>query len=495
MALVRTRNPSRYKAASAGGGGTVDWDAKYTTAIDANNTGDTYWVTTTGSNGNSGADVDNGFADILYAVQQMSGGDELIVADGTYTDNISMRANDNTSLGGGQTIPNGVSHTQRTIIRAENPFGVIIEFNSGSTNLTAEGNPFRLETATYVWVDGFIVRMFGNYSNNSGDPSTCFWINSDNNTITRCGARKNTNTDFGGGFSLTGDDVLAQDIFGCGATRYGIQGGGGLSSTQQNSIFRRCLWRFDFDQTSDPQPHASIAYYGSSSNSNGDHEFQNCIAIDGKKHEEFSNSTDVYGGIYSTHSPTDVKYRGCIVLNNEARFAGIYLGEVGADDMDVVDCLILNDGGGADTPYAISAASSVTNQSTTNVTVGNFDGGTYSANVTTPTNDLVLPDTPDSENPLVRVAGDGCEIKDCIGTFMSRYGDTDYTVAQSDLPLWPYPYEDEIKTEMAIAMATPSGYTPASNDSDRGFCASGQNLTKYIHEFRGATLNLTSFYS
>ena len=57
------------------------------------------------------------------------------------------------------------------------------------------------------------------------------------------------------------------------------------------------------------------------------------------------------------------------------------------------------------------------------------------------------------------------------GTF---YGDTGYnTLTSTDL--WPWPNEDDIKADMAA-------------DSTRGFCASGQTLTKYIWEYLGNTI-------
>ena len=57
------------------------------------------------------------------------------------------------------------------------------------------------------------------------------------------------------------------------------------------------------------------------------------------------------------------------------------------------------------------------------------------------------------------------------GTF---YGDAGYN-ALTTTDLWPYPNEADIKTDMTA-------------DSTRGFCASGQTLTKYIWEYLGNTI-------
>ena len=208
--------------------------------------------------------------------------------------------------------------------------------------------------------------------------------------------------------------------------------------------------------------------------------------MNGRRPIEFSNATDVYGGIYNTHSPTDVITRGCGVIDVSARFGGIYLGEVGADQMETIDCLILDPGPNSVTPSGLTAASSVTNQSNSFLTIGGYGEAVNEPNVSAPTNTRLLTGSEPAFNPLLRDAGDGCEIIYAIGPFMSRYGDTDYNVPQTDLPLWPYPYEDEIKTELSIAMATPTDYSPSGNDSERGAFAPSTTISKYIIEIRGA---------
>ncbi len=60
------------------------------------------------------------------------------------------------------------------------------------------------------------------------------------------------------------------------------------------------------------------------------------------------------------------------------------------------------------------------------------------------------------------------------GSDGTRYGEAGYnTLTNTDL--WPWSNEDRIKADMSAV-------------STRGFCASGQTLTKYIWEYLGNTI-------
>lgn len=473
-------------------------DSLYDAKISDNNTdGEIWWDPVNGSNGNTGLNKGQAYQDVETVIANMSAGTEAILVNGDYSDSnadmMKMRINDAV-----YSIVDGASHTQRSIFRAETRFGVTLNFNKTTEDMAANGAPVRLEDSNFIWIDGFKVRMLGDYSSSAGDPPACFHILPDasGNTITRCSARRNYNTNFGGGFFATGSDLLLQDIFGCGATRYGIQGGGGLSSTQQDSIFRRCLWRTDFDRDDNDEPHGGIVYYGSNSNANGNHDYQNCIAINGNRPPEENAPNGMYGGIYTTHAPLNVNGRGCIIIDWAGRFAGWYMGgSGGADVIGLYNSLILNSGAGSEANQnGISAANLVTNQTLDHLTVGGWNGDNIQTggNVDDPTNSLLLTGAEAAFNPLLLVDGDGCEIKYMIGEFMSRYGDAGYNTPQTNMRLWPYPYEDEIKDEFLVSMPAPTGYSP-TNIQTRGFCAS--NLTQYIHEILGATLDLDGFYS
>jgi hypothetical protein len=74
-------------------------------------------------------------------------------------------------------------------------------------------------------------------------------------------------------------------------------------------------------------------------------------------------------------------------------------------------------------------------------------------------------------------AGDyGANVVKRYGTDGTFYGDTGYNTLTS-VDLWPWPNEDRIKADLSTA-------------STRGFCASGQTLTKYIWEYLGNTIPL-----
>lgn len=58
----------------------------------------TYFVRTSGNNGNSGADKDNAWATITYALTQVSDGDSLIVGGGSYSETPNMSSVSNVRL-------------------------------------------------------------------------------------------------------------------------------------------------------------------------------------------------------------------------------------------------------------------------------------------------------------------------------------------------------------------------------------------------------------
>ena len=64
------------------------------------------------------------------------------------------------------------------------------------------------------------------------------------------------------------------------------------------------------------------------------------------------------------------------------------------------------------------------------------------------------------------------------GTF---WGESGYTTL-TDVDLWPFPYEDHIRTRLKAHDAVDGA------PGDRGFCADGETLTKYIWEYLGNTI-------
>jgi hypothetical protein len=53
------------------------------------------------------------------------------------------------------------------------------------------------------------------------------------------------------------------------------------------------------------------------------------------------------------------------------------------------------------------------------------------------------------------------------------------------IPLWPWPYQDQIKADFSEPNDPPKGAYPATNNSSRGFCQGDKTLTRYIWEYLG----------
>jgi hypothetical protein len=74
----------------------------------------------------------------------------------------------------------------------------------------------------------------------------------------------------------------------------------------------------------------------------------------------------------------------------------------------------------------------------------------------------------------------GAQVEKAWGEFCTHHGQTNYDSVTTD-NLWPFPYEDEIKTWFAVSTG--------QGTSTRGFCSgnsvggTSQTLTKYIWEY------------
>ena len=79
-------------------------------------------------------------------------------------------------------------------------------------------------------------------------------------------------------------------------------------------------------------------------------------------------------------------------------------------------------------------------------------------------------------------------------TILYRYGEPGTLFGEpgwdalTAAPLWPWPYEDEIKADFSERNDPPKGAYPPMNDTQRGFCAKHKTLTKYIWEYLGEPL-------
>lgn len=477
----------------------------------------TYYVATTGSDGGTGSD-NSPWATIGYGTSHMSSGDTLVVKAGTYQDLpnfINSRAH---------SIPSGTA-LQYTTIRAENPFSVRIK-NTGPLNYW---DNMVLLSGDYIQVDGFIFDM-----TNSADPEYNATVDGNYNKITRSIFRRTGKTsEYGGWVYVGGSYNLIEDCAGVGSARYGFSTGGPTATSAYN-IFRRCVGRIDY--TDSNQPKATFNAYGNNSgNQVHDILFQNCIAIDGKRGP--STNEDTYGGFYFPKNATNIFVRGSIALNVEAGHAGYFVKELQGQNI-VVDNSIAWGGYGGSWIAGLRANGSTPGPLTFNhMTVGGYPTAYYnydSASTRTLTNSLFYANatltsadygwttvTNNAFSPasqkigsnavtnnvallylvraepatgLASAATDGADIGANItkrhGQSGTLWGQTGYD-QPTQMALWPWPRESQIKAVFSETNNPPSGMTPSTNNTRRGFCADtdqfgkAMTLTRYIWQYLG----------
>jgi hypothetical protein len=435
----------------------------------------TYYVSTSGSDTSPGTCTSTSPCyTITKALSLMSGGDTLILKNGIYTDRSGMLVNDHYSA----TIKSG-SATAYTTIKAETPYGVRLKWTS---NLNYYDLPVLVEKAQYVHIDGFIYEML-----NMAEPSYVVEMDSANNRVTRCIVKRSHVDAYGGWFASGGNNNLFEDCAGVGAARYGFFVGGPDASTQGN-IFRRCVGRVDFAKTD--QPKATFCAYGNNSNTNvKNHFFQNCISVDGHRP---SGSEEKYGAFYHPKNASNIYHQGCIVLNESTAHAGMFVQEWGTG-ITVENSIIYNLTNSASWAVGLRANTG-SYLSANRLTIGGvlpggylYSGNSASSSLFGGSPSYLLDNTP------------GASVMYRYGVAGTRYGETGYNQLTQE-SLWPWPYESNIKFVFSEQLNTPTGYTPASNVSARGFCSgtskdgTAQTLTKYIWEYLGNTIP-ASIYS
>lgn len=480
----------------------------------------TYYVGTSGSNSASGA-RSSPWKTIGYGLEQLSSGDTLIVLSGTYTGKANF-INDRLA-----DIPNGTAGNYTTIM-AEKPFSVRIE--NGGSSLDYDDNMLRIQ-GKYIKVDGFVFNMTKtSYPPHVGDVSGSY------NKITRSIFRRAGDIDeYGGWLILGGHHNLVEDCAGVGAARYGFETGG-TDANDNSNIFRRVVARVDYSNSS--QPKAAFVMYGNNSGSNARNVlYQNCIAIDG--HRGPSGGQDTYGGFYFPKNAKGIKVQGSIVLHNQAGYAGYFIKEQnGADitlensiawdiygDSDVVGVranggtgspLILDHVTVGDTPYSYwnidSAKTRVlknslfyNNGGTTPVEDYGWTTNTNNAfskagqaqgkNTITQGVSLKYIVRPEAGSVLDGAGEDGkpvgANVTKRYGVTGTLWGEPGYDIETNE-DLWPWKYEEAIKAVFSEANKPPNGNKPSTNNTKRGFAASGTDqwgqpitLTRYIWQYLG----------
>ena len=427
---------------------------------------------------------------IKSGIALMSGGDTLIIADGTYT---GTQNNMCTDGGWDWTgIPDGSSGAYTTI-KAANDFGVIIDGGGTLTGLYPNG-------LSYAVIQGIIFQNGG---------SNVYLTNCDHVKILKCAGVDAAAGNVCNFNSADGDYILFEDCFSWGRGRYKFLIGGGSTYT----ILRRCVGRYDYHDAENP--HGVFSFYGGSST---DCYVQNCIAVDGLAASGYGTTA-----LYAPNGSTRLTFDSCIVLNNGG--AGNFF-ESGATSPTLKNSVIWY-GTSAGTA-ASQSYSEPSNETVINCTLGRFPYGIISAH-TSVSNSIFYGMTSDAiswstnnycnlygngnnyssttggvnnvvYSPLtnglrylpriessstLKTAGSsggqiGAQIIYRLGVSGTLYGETGWNTL-TDENLWPFPNEDVIREKMRV-------YNLHDVNGTRGFCADGQTLTKYIWEYLGNTI-------
>ena len=472
-----------------------------------------YYLSPTGNNGANGLTPSTPWKTFAYAFTQMSGGDVLGLLNGTYsaaagTGTIDWDDGANSS----NEIPNGSSKVDMTVLAAVN----------GPGNVTISNELFVGRTArkdSYIKFDGLIFNGGGNLFNTS-------YI-----YVKNCGFRKVTNSAgsvlrIGTNDHANGNTYnLVEDCWAWGKERLVV-----LNYRAHYTVFRRVVVRRDGLSTYySGNPSVGITVYESTNVSQ-----QNVVCVDGTRgtqgiaYADFSSAE--HTGSPQTHGNNE--WLGCAAALSPDN--GWYLecdNHIAGVDGTITNCVAVkpnsygfNVGGGGSgqrydlqncTAYLANANSdgmradpdcsgNVWRNLIAKVTVSSsrygisspqapsycdvygpwdsaYNQQACSSNCLTsdPENDtgpsLVYPFRIEAGSTL---KGTGYGGGDYGANIVKRYGTDGYfrddagynTLSATDL--WPWPNEDVIRTAMRV-------------DSERGFCADGQNLTDYLWNLLG----------
>ncbi len=275
--------------------------------------GSTWYISTTGSDSNSGTSSGAAFATFAHALAAMSGCDTLIVENGYYYDS----ANINTSNLNGNVGSTGCY----TVIEAATPWGVTVD----ASTVTPEPNgAFSLSNVSYVQIIGIKGAGSPTWTGADGNQGTAWFVQYSNHIKLQQTAGYNTpcsilttdnyNIDV---YSIGPADsyVLVEDSHAWGCGRYKF-----MAYQSDHVIFRRDVARHDFhacgnECDTSPEPSVQAADF-----TNYDSQyslFQNDIAIDSG--DLAQDTGHVYGGLWSEHNDggidTPLEFEGSIVDN------------------------------------------------------------------------------------------------------------------------------------------------------------------------------------
>jgi len=488
--------------------------------------------------------------DISTGIAAMSGGDELVIRDGTYQGTANMMDSIPSGNYGADTTDRTADDVY-TIIRAENDFGVLIdgEDTEGRVPIHVQSNYFK--------ITGIIFARSGGNGQNQDGPAV-FVTGSNNFVFKNCGAYDGAPVVYGSEDSAvwsiesSSSYGLFEDCFGYGSGHYIFV----LYGTD-HMVFRRCVGRKDrvLHGVSSIFANYSATYTS----------YQNCIALDYDSPRNWHVQGDNLWGGFDVHGAgsASVEYLGCIAIGimgpngttiksylgatvtptaNPAYFINSPSGSVTITNSAAINSItgILafgpitvdnftvagmttdatatqNDGEGiklegssppivTDTilydcavagTHGVDQTSSDYNLYYGNTAnyAGDDEQRTHDIVATNPaTNGLLYPVRIETSSTL-KTAGSGggqvgAEIVKRYGTDGTLHGVSGYNTLTAN-NLWPFPNEAAIRTNMRAYNRVDEydSITPnTAIDGARGFCEDGQTLTKYIWESLGNTI-------
>jgi hypothetical protein len=397
--------------------------------------GATYYLSTSGSNGADGLSGATAWQTFSYALDRVSAGDVLIVLDGTYTQALV-------------TSRSGVSGNP-IVIRAEHDGGAIID--GGWSRVPIQINH------DFIQVEGFTARR--------GDVSNIL-ISGSNNKVLRVGAMSVTSSVYAWNIGVGGTNNLLEDVFVWGGFRSAIE------VYSSGNTIRRCVIKMDamVDAGNTRYPNG-VRFYKYEGYAGG--LVENCIVLD------WAVTMDYYfasGGAFKIRSyrrDDPSRFYGNIALDINSNQGSISGWRLEGQDHVLENCVAWN---GDNYGFINTGPNSTPNSVTaTNVTGYNWGDGVIGPDFSTPINFVNEKLDNSGMTYLTRPDGSGRG-----ATIENRYVDG---VLTSE-PLWPWPGEDRIRNEICQYEISGSGYFTAGNPN-RGFCASGKTLTRYIWEYLG----------
>lgn len=464
----------------------------------------TIYVATSGNDSTGTGASDRPYKTIGVGLTKLSAGDTLIVQDGLYQNQANF-IND-----GLHTIPSGTASAYTTI-KAANPFKVRIQ-NTGSTDYY--DSPLRIR-GNYVKVEGFVFDL----RDSTSTPFVGEVQGSYNKVMKSIFRRQGAVDRYGGWMLVGGHHQLVEDVAGVGAARYGFSSGG-PTSTDHHIIYRRVVGRFDF--SSSVEPKATFNAYGTDGGWGVHHIlYQNCIALDGQRGP---SNDEHYGAWYFPKNMDTAQIVGSIALNNAVAYSGMFVQELQGKNTLVqnsVSWATTGDSGirwngtgsislsnltvGANSTALVNYNNTTSanlqnslfvNNSKTisgNGTFATVSGNAFVASPTMGSAARTMSGTlkylPDASNGT-GLTGVGAVIVKRIGRSGTLWDDTGYDEVTNE-NLWPWPYEDQIKSVFAESNTPLAGNTPSTNNSVRGFTVATDKygkvmtLTRYVWQYLG----------